>query len=262
MIHGLGERGNAGYWSNNNWNPNDNLPQAGTYRIVSAEFVSGGTRFTTQETHGFSNNQSVVISGSSVSAYNGTRTVSNVAANAFTVTGLTFTATATADVYISNILRLLNNDHSMTHGGSIHQTAVLNTTPVGMIPDNPAMPARAFPGFVLFPQNLTGWQEPNGAENVVRIIRLLVKKYNINPNKIYLHGLSDGGAGAYRVMRTAPWLFSAILPMSAVNDADIRNYNLYPYMVNIPQWIFQGVRMGIHHPQQPKPGFRISETMA
>jgi fibronectin type 3 domain-containing protein len=119
-----------------------------------------------------------------------------------------------------------------------------------MIPENPAMPARAFPGFVLFPQNLVGWQEPNGAENVVRIIRLLIKKYNINPNKIYIHGLSDGGAGAYRVMRTAPWLFSAILPMSAVNDADIRSYNLYPYMVTIPQWIFQGGRDGNPSPSQ------------
>lgn len=240
MIHGLGERGNAGYWASSNWNPDQNLPQAGTYRILSATSVSGGTRFTTLEAHAFSNNQQVVIAGSSVPTYNGTRTVTNVAANEFTVSGLTFTATATADVYRPGMLQLLNNDHNLLHGGLIHQTAVLHPDIGNKVPDDPAMPARAFPGFVLFPQNLVGWQEPNGAENVVRIIRLLIKKYNINPNKIYIHGLSDGGAGAYRVMRTAPWLFSAILPMSAVNDADIRNYQLYPYMVNIPQWIFQG----------------------
>jgi fibronectin type 3 domain-containing protein len=253
MIHGLGERGNAGYWSNNSWNPNDNNPQAGTYRIISAESVSGGTRFTTSEPHLFTNNQQVLIRNSSVSAYNGTRTVTNVSSTppyAFTVSNLTFSGTATADVSRPSILQLLNNDHNLLHGGGIHQTAVLTTTPAGMIPENPAMPARAFPGFVLFPQNLVGWQEPNGAENVVRIIRLLIKKYNINPNKIYIHGLSDGGAGAYRVMRTAPWLFSAILPMSAVNDADIRSYNLYPYMVTIPQWIFQGGRDGNPSPSQ------------
>ncbi|MBX2966273.1 MAG: fibronectin type III domain-containing protein [Cyclobacteriaceae bacterium] len=249
MIHGIGERGNAGYWSNNNWNPNDNNPQAGTYRIISAQNASGSARFTTQEAHGFANGQQVVISGSSVSAYNGTRTISNVTATQFTA-NVTYSNTATADVYRPGMLQLLNNDHNLLHGGSIHQTAVMTTTPAGMVPDNPAMPARAFPGFVLFPQNLVGWQEPDGAENVVRIIRLLIKKYNINPNKIYIHGLSDGGAGAYRVMRTAPWLFSAILPMSAVNDADIRSYNLYPYMVTIPQWIFQGGTDGNPTPAQ------------
>jgi predicted esterase len=249
MIHGLGERGNAGYWSNNNWNPNDNTPQAGTYRIISAQNASGSARFTTQEPHGFTNGLQVVIAGSSVSGYNGTRTVSNVTATEFTA-NITYTNTATADVYRPTMMQLLNNDHNLLHGGSIHQTAVLTTTPAGMVPNNPAMPARAFPGFVLFPQNLTGWQEANGAENVVRIIRLLIKKYNINPNKIYLHGLSDGGAGAYRVMRTAPWLFSAILPMSAVNDADIINYNLFPYVANIPQWVFQGGTDGNPTPAQ------------
>ncbi len=240
MIHGLGERGNAGYWANNNWNPNDNNPQAGTYRIISAESVAGGTRFTTSEPHLFSNNHQVAILNSSVPAYNGTRTVTLVSANAFTVSGLDFEGTTTADVCRTGVLRLLNNDHNLLHGGGRHQTAVLTNTPTGMEPNDPAMPANAFPGFVLFPQNLVGWQEPNGAENVVRIIRLLIQQYNIDPNKIYIHGLSDGGAGAYRVIRTAPWLFSAILPMSAVNDADIRNYGIYPYLVTIPQWIFQG----------------------
>ncbi|MBN8649891.1 MAG: fibronectin type III domain-containing protein [Cytophagales bacterium] len=253
MIHGLGERGNAGYWSNGNWNPNDNNPQAGTYRIISAASVAGGTRFTTQEAHGFTNNLQVTISNSSVPGYNGNRTVtdvSNVPPYGFTVSGLNYTNTATADVFRPTMLQLLNNDHNLLHGGSIHQTAVLLPGIGSKVPDDPTMPARAFPGFVLFPQNISGWQEPNGAENVVRIIRLLIKKYNINPNKIYLHGLSDGGAGAYRVMRTAPWLFSAILPMSAVNDADIRSYNLYPYMVNIPQWIFQGGTDGNPTPSQ------------
>jgi fibronectin type 3 domain-containing protein len=244
MIHGLGERGNAGYWSNNNWTPNANTPKAGTYRIISATSVSSpsGAILETDAPHGFSINQQVVIRNSTVAGNNGTKTVASIlSTTTFRVNNVGFTGYENAEVLSGGgITQLLNNDHNMVHGGGIHQTAVLTTTPAGSLPDDPNLPARAFPGFVLFPQNLIGWQEPNGAENVVRIIRLLIKKYNINPNKIYIHGLSDGGAGAYRVIRTAPWLFAAVLPMSAVNDAEIRNYKLYPYLVTIPQWIFQG----------------------
>ncbi|WKZ60975.1 MAG: hypothetical protein QY309_05695 [Cyclobacteriaceae bacterium] len=136
---------------------------------------------------------------------------------------------------------LLNNDHSMTHGGAVHQTAVRTTTPAGMPPDDPNMPARAFPGFVLFPQNLNGWAHWDSPdENVVRIIRLLILTYNINPNKIYIHGLSDGGAGVYRIIRCAPWLFAGALPMSAVNGAETNEYKMHPYIASIPIWTFQG----------------------
>lgn len=147
---------------------------------------------------------------------------------------------------------LLNNDHSMTHGGAVHQTAIRTTTPAGMVPSDPNMPPRAFPGFMFYAQNLNGWGEPNSAENVVRIIRLLIKKYNINPNKIYIHGLSDGGAAVYRVFRSAPWLFAGALPMSAVNGAETTEYKMYPYIESIPLWIFQGGQDGNPTPKNTK----------
>lgn len=137
--------------------------------------------------------------------------------------------------------QLLNNDHSMTHGGAVHQTAVLTNTPAGLPPNDPTMPPRAFPGFILFPQNLNGWAHWDSPdENVVRIVRLLIQQYNINPNKIYIHGLSDGGAGVFRIIRCAPWLFAAALPMSAVNAAETNEWNLQPYISSIPLWYFQG----------------------
>ncbi|MBX2955401.1 MAG: fibronectin type III domain-containing protein [Cyclobacteriaceae bacterium] len=242
MVHGFGERGNCWggncYWANGVWNPNDNSPAAITYGISAAESAGSGlTMFTTIGNHQLLTGQQVVIRNSTVSAYNGTRTITAVTSNTFTV-GVSFSATATANVSRPGVFELLNNDHSMTHGGAVHQTAVLTTTPAGMVPNNPNMPARAFPGFVLFPQNLNGWTI--GAEDVVRIIRLLVKKYNINPNKIYIHGLSDGGAAVYRVIRCAPWLFAGALPMSAVNGAEINEWNLEPFIETIPLWIFQG----------------------
>ncbi|MBL7843591.1 MAG: fibronectin type III domain-containing protein [Cyclobacteriaceae bacterium] len=215
--------------------------QAETYRIVSAASGGGGstTTFTTSEPHQFTNGQTVTISNSSVTAYNGTRTISAIpSSTTFTVSSTNFSATTTADVTRPNNLQLLNNDHSMTHGGAVHQTAVLTTTPLGMPPNAPNMPARAFPGFVLFPQNLNGWEQ-GGADNAVRIIRLLMQKYNIDPNKIYVHGLSDGGSATYRLVRTAPWLFAAALPMSAVRNPE-NLYPIYPFINTVPLWVFQG----------------------
>jgi len=221
---------------------------AKVYTITGA--VSGGgstTTFTTSEPHQFvvggtmTSNQAV-ISGSSINSYNGTFTVTS------TPTPTTFTVGVSFDGSPTNALvarpltvqNLLNNDHNMVHGGAVHQNAV-NLVPNGMTPDNPALPTRSFPGFVLFPQNLNTWSTTRLEDSkVIVIIRLLMKKYNIDPNRIYVHGLSDGGAGAYRLMRSAPWLFAATLPMSAVDIAQITDFNLYPYIRSIPIWTFQG----------------------
>jgi chitodextrinase len=243
MTHGFGERANCWgsncYWSNAFWNTTDNNPQAVTYGISSASGSSGSspTTFTTVGNHNLLVNQQVVIRNSTVTAYNGTRTITAVTGNTFTV-NINFSGTTSANVSRTGVFELLNNDHSMTHGGNVHQTAVHLSTIGNKVPDDPTMPARAFPGFVLFPQNLNGWEQ-GGAENVVRIIRLLMQTYNINPNKIYVHGLSDGGSAVYRLVRTAPWLFAAALPMSAVNNPE-NNYPIYQHFNNIPLWVFQG----------------------
>lgn len=135
---------------------------------------------------------------------------------------------------------LLNNDHNLLHGGKPHLDAVNRAN--GKLPDDPSLDPRAFPGFVLFPQNLNGWwrNQPHQSYDVIRMVRLMIKEYNIDPNRIYIHGLSDGGSGVYNIMRRAPWLFSAALPMSAVNDGGLAYYNQIPEIVTIPIWTFQG----------------------
>jgi hypothetical protein len=136
--------------------------------------------------------------------------------------------------------QLLNNDHNLLHGGEIHLKA--RNLAGNLLPDDPAMPSRAFPGFVLFPQNLNGW-DGSTAQDVIRLIRLISKKYNIDENRIYIHGLSNGGYGTYEVLKRAPWLFSAAAPMSAIGDASITQpayASVLADVTNIPFWIFQG----------------------
>jgi pimeloyl-ACP methyl ester carboxylesterase len=132
---------------------------------------------------------------------------------------------------------LLNNDHNLLHGGSPHLKA--RDLAGALLPDDPAMPSRAFPGFVLFPQNLNGWTAGT-VQDAIRIVRLLCKKYNIDQNRIYIQGLSNGGRGVYEAIKRAPWMFAAALPMSAIDDGAITAQNMSSEIANIPLWIFQG----------------------
>ncbi len=135
--------------------------------------------------------------------------------------------------------QLLNNDHNLAHGGQPHLTA--RNLAAGKLPDDPTLHPRAFPGFVLFAQNLNGWNV-TAVQDLIRLVRLAVKKYNINPDQIYIHGLSNGGSAVYEAIKRAPWLFSGALPMSAIGDAGITSKNLYSRVAHIPVWTFQGGR--------------------
>ncbi len=134
-------------------------------------------------------------------------------------------------------LKLLNNDHSLLHGGKVYLDAV--DLAGSMKPDNSSLPERAFPGFILFPQNLTGWN--NGSvQDALRILRLIVKKYNIDEDRIYINGLSHGAHGVFEAVKRAPWLFSAVIVMSAVDDGFITAANMESAIAGIPIWYFQG----------------------
>ena len=133
--------------------------------------------------------------------------------------------------------RLLNNDHNLNVGGKQYLDArnLAGTRP----PHDPAMPARAFPGFVLSVQMFNIWDSLQ-VEHVIRVVRLLTAKYKIDEDRIYSQGLSIGGYAVYESMKRASWLFAAALPMSAVWDANIFKQNQQGRVAHIPLWIFQG----------------------
>ncbi len=134
---------------------------------------------------------------------------------------------------------LLNNDHNLTQGGGPHMDA--RNLAGSKLPNDPTLPTRGFPGFVLFPQNLNGWNS-SSVHDAIRLIRLVAKKYNVDENRIYIHGLSNGGAGVYDALKRAPWLFTAALPMSAISEGGIIAGEQTPQISHIPLWIFQGAK--------------------
>jgi hypothetical protein len=133
--------------------------------------------------------------------------------------------------------KLLNNDHNLLHGGTNHLNA--HNAAGTKLPNDPTLSAKAYPGFVVFPQNLNGWTA-NGVQDAIRLVRLLSKKYNIDENRIYIEGLSNGGYGVYEALKRAPWMFACATAMSAISDANITESNFQSHIATIPIWTFQG----------------------
>lgn len=100
------------------------------------------------------------------------------------------------------------------------------------------------PCFVLAPQcphdsawtNLFGGKpfEPTiYLEMVHELIMDLLKKYNINKNKIYLTGLSMGGFGTWALAMSYPKTFAALVPICGGGDPS------KAYLIkDIPTWVF------------------------
>src|SRR5690606_6109073 len=124
----------------------------------------------------------------------------------------------------------LNNDYQLLWGGKEHIAAV-NRDP---------MDPRAFPGFVLFPQNNRSsgrmWVDDE-RDAVIKTIELLIEQYNVDPTRIYVHGLSGGAQSVWKIINMRPDLFAAALPMSGVPNPGTYDYES---MVHIPIWLFQG----------------------
>lgn len=131
----------------------------------------------------------------------------------------------------------LNNNNQLKNGGKVHLDAVYG----------PDSKGREFPGFVLFPQTTTwkddrngkfeGWQGTgNPISQLLALIEDIIKAYPIDANRIYIHGLSNGGNAVWKAVETRPDLFAAYLPMAGTPHPGIN----YSKISHIPLWLFQG----------------------
>lgn len=133
---------------------------------------------------------------------------------------------------------LLNNDYHLAIGAPQHLKA--RNAAAGKLPGDNSLPSNAFPGFVLVPQMMNVWDSLN-VEDVIRLVQLHCKEYNIDEDRIYIEGLSIGGYAVYEALKRASWLFAAAIPMSAVTEAaNIFEHNQQHRVSHIPLWAFQG----------------------
>lgn len=91
-----------------------------------------------------------------------------------------------------------DNNKQLIHGGETHKNAVQSGR---------------FPGFLLYPQNVSGGPAKAGA-----LIEKLIATLPIDPNRIYVHGLSNGAKWAWDFMVEHPTLPAAMAPMSGIDS--------------------------------------------
>ncbi len=126
--------------------------------------------------------------------------------------------------------------------GDSHQGSdlegILNEGPAQYLNDVPKL-REYWPMVGLFPQPPGGmrWDSPGMAEAVVGMVDEIVKKYRIDPDRVYLSGLSMGGKGTWLVAEAAPDRFAAVAPIAAVAVSPERAGDLLKY---IPIWIICG----------------------
>ena len=74
-------------------------------------------------------------------------------------------------------------------------------------------------------------------ERVLVTVRDALQRFPIDPRRIYLTGISDGGTGVWDALKAWPACFAAGVPMSGMTEvaglASIRD---------VPQWIFHGAK--------------------
>ncbi len=115
-----------------------------------------------------------------------------------------------------------NNNRQLLHGGSKFRNAVNSGE---------------FPGYILAPQTFFGYFNGNLGIYITEIIEHLIANNQVDPNRIYVNGLSAGGRGTWELMDINPNMFAAGIPMSAAYS---QYYDWIPRLKYTPIWLSQG----------------------
>ena len=95
----------------------------------------------------------------------------------------------------------------------------------------------SFPYVVVSPQcpEAESWDQSRQEELLLELLDHLAKQFKIDPDRIYLTGLSMGGYGAWRLAADHPERFAAVVPICGggkPQDAD--------KLKGLPIWVFHG----------------------
>ena len=138
--------------------------------------------------------------------------------------------------YKSTDVQYDNNGANILWGGPEHLNAV----------NRPSTDSKSFPGIVVWPQASYnggwegGWNNGQLADNnrmASKIVEYMISNFNVDQDRVYIHGLSNGARGVWDLASKRPDLFAAVLVMSGIgNNPDAMTDTL----VTMPFWQFQG----------------------
>ncbi|MGH8122809.1 MAG: hypothetical protein ACREPT_08555 [Rudaea sp.] len=92
--------------------------------------------------------------------------------------------------------------------------------------------AGGIPLVYIAPETTHGYWPP---ARVAAVVRDALRRFPIDPRRVVLTGISDGGTGTWDALKTWPACFAAAVPMSGMTETS----GLAP-IADVPQWVFHG----------------------
>lgn len=124
------------------------------------------------------------------------------------------------------------------HGAGEREGGKNKPVDVGIGPAIRKYGEKEFPFFVLFPRcraNRNWMADGDDAQRALAILDFVQKKYNIDPKRIYLTGLSLGGFGTWSLAAKYPDRWAAIVPICGGGNPEWAEK-----IKHIPVWCFHG----------------------
>lgn len=129
-----------------------------------------------------------------------------------------------------------DNNYQLKWGGKMHLDARNRTTnPIDAFVVFPQEPYGQWTNEPYYNTTVGGGQVTTHLEMTWELVDSLIRRYKIDNNRVYIHGLSSGGTGTWASIYWKPNLFAAAQPMSAPGDSSRARY-----IANIPIWLHQG----------------------
>lgn len=107
------------------------------------------------------------------------------------------------------------------HGGGGAGTD--NTTQIGQTPDPLVDEARARGAYLYVPQVSSTWASESAVDSVMTMINRAIAERNIDPNRLYAAGYSNGGGGVWNLLSRNPKRFAAAFTLSSI--APLASFN-------------------------------------
>lgn len=120
------------------------------------------------------------------------------------------------------------------HGGISRPEIIEN--PEEYVKESPFLKLADEEGYVLlFPLGQAGatWWDSVGVANVLEQVRLTKRKFNIDDNRVYLTGFSDGASGSFFFTMCHPTDFAVFLPLNGHPGVGSTAGEIQTYFINL-----------------------------
>ena len=115
--------------------------------------------------------------------------------------------------------------------------------------------AASFPAIVIFPQIPSRTRGSDFAPIAMDILRATMREFNVDQSRVYLTGISFGGATAYSMAYAEPTTFAAVVPVAAPImsgwmpglrgvPAEALYADVAQRLRGVPMWLFHGTDDG------------------